>query len=139
MKPAAKGGGGGTVSPNPLIQKQVWPWQHRKTGMKHASPGEGSRHWGRPNPQSPKTSPATKKKFQKHYNFRECPKVNVISPKVNVISPKVNVISPIKYFQGCLNLKVLKFPVGGSRSQGFQKGISKISNIGHYIGHLVSI
>ena len=66
--------------------------------------------------------PATKKKFQKP---RLSPKVSVISPKVNVISPKVNVLSPqvnVQHFGEFLkNLKFLKFPVGGSRSQGFRK------------------
>ena len=42
----------------------------------------------------------------------------LISPKVNVITPKVN----IKYCREFgRNLEFLKFPVGGSRSQGFHK------------------
>ena len=53
----------------------------------------------------------------------QTPKTPVRSPKVNVRSPKVNAkYSPkvnVKYFEGiCEDFKVLKFPVGWSRSQG---------------------
>ena len=56
-----------------------------------------------PDPQSPKTPPATRQKFPKAQNLRESPRANLISPKVNLISPYVNVISPkvkVKYFEG---------------------------------------
>ena len=85
--------------------------------------------WAPPDPESPKTPRATKKEipktqkvFENPFFFpkrkRSLPKSKRYLPKVNAISPKENV----RYFKGNFEeLKVLKFSVGGSPSQGFRK------------------
>ena len=79
--------------------------------------------YGTPRPTEFQKPPSNKKEIPKTLNLREYLKVIMIAPKVNMISPKVNVLSAFREFWK--KVKFLKFSVGGSRSQGFQKYLNK--------------